>query len=121
VRAGISSLCGDRGDGLLIVVPPDRLVLRFPPATVVSYRDQGTRVLAEVQRCEWAPAGGPPVRYALAWSRAGARQEQAVPAWDVELPPGTAAPWLAAKEDWFPPGPGRCECAVWFPSGPCSF
>ena len=32
----------------------------FPPATVVSYRDRGARVLAEVQRCVWAPAGGPP-------------------------------------------------------------
>ncbi len=67
----------------------------FPPATVVSYRDQGTRVLAEVQQCVWAPAGGPPVRYALTWSRAGNRQEEIIPAWEVELPPGTAAPWLA--------------------------
>jgi hypothetical protein len=81
----------------------------FPPATVVSYRDQGTRVLAEVQRCVWAPAGGPPVRYALLWSRTapgggiGTCQEEIVPAWEVELPPRTTAPWLAAP----PPGLSR--------------
>ena len=74
----------------------------FPPATVVSYRDQGARVLAEVQRCVWAPAGGPPARYALVWSRPapggglGTCQEEIVPAWEVELPPGTSAPWMAA-------------------------
>ena len=74
----------------------------FPPATVVSYRDQGARVLAEVQRCVWAPAGGPPARYALVWSRTapgggvGTCQEEIVPAWEVELPPGTSAPWMAA-------------------------
>ena len=74
----------------------------FPPATVVSYRDRGTRVLAEVQRCVWAPAGGPPARYALVWSRpapgggSGTRQEDIVPAWEVELPPRTIAPWLAS-------------------------
>lgn len=78
----------------------------FPPATVVSYRDRGTRVLAEVQRCVWAPAGGPPARYALAWWRespgggAGTPQEEIVPAWEVELPPGTTARWLASP----PPG-----------------
>ncbi len=75
----------------------------FPPATVVSYRDRGTRVLAEVQRCVWAPAGGPPARYALTWSRqtpgsgTGTRQDQIVPAWEVELPPETTAPWLASS------------------------
>jgi len=59
-------------------------------------------VLAEVQRCVWAPAGGPPSRYALAWSRpapgggSGTRQEDIVPAWEVELPPRTIAPWLAS-------------------------
>ena len=74
----------------------------FPPATVVSYRDRRARVLAEVQRCVWEPVGGPPARYALAWSRAspddgiGTRQEEIVPAWEVELPPGTAASWLAS-------------------------
>jgi hypothetical protein len=74
----------------------------FPPATVVSYRDRDARVLAEVQRCVWAPAGGPPARYALAWSRpapgggSGIRQEEVVPAWEVELPPRTIAPWLAS-------------------------
>lgn len=68
----------------------------FPPATVVSYRDQGARVLAEVQRCVWAPVGGPPVRYALIWSRAGMRQEDIVPAWEAELPPGAAALWLSS-------------------------
>jgi len=76
----------------------------FPPATVVSYRDRGARVLAEVQRCVWAPAGGPPARYALAWSRDspgdGIRQEEIVPAWEVELPPGTTASWLVSP----PPG-----------------
>jgi hypothetical protein len=80
----------------------------FPPATVVSYRDRGTRVLAEVQRCVWAPAGGPPARYALFWSRPAAGgggncQEEIVPAWEVELPPGATAPWLAAP----PPSPSR--------------
>ena len=74
----------------------------FPPATVVSYRGRGTRVLAEVQQCVWAPAGGPPARYALAWSRpaagggGGNRQEEIVPAWEVELPPRMIAPWLAS-------------------------
>jgi hypothetical protein len=74
----------------------------FPPATVVSYRDQGARVLAEVQGCVWAPAGGPPARYALLWSRPvpggglGTCQEETVPAWEVELPPRTIAPWLAS-------------------------
>jgi hypothetical protein len=73
----------------------------FPPATVVSYRDRGVRVLAEVQRCIWAPAGGPPARYALFWHRpgdspSGCSQEQIVPAGQVELPPGTSAPWMAA-------------------------
>ena len=77
----------------------------FPPATVVSYRDRGARVLAEVQQCVWAPAGGPPARYALFWSRPAAGgggncQEEVVPAWEVELPPGTTAPWLASP----PPG-----------------
>ena len=46
----------------------------FPPAAVVSYRDRGARVLAEVQRCVWAPAGGPPARYALVWSRDSPRR-----------------------------------------------
>lgn len=54
-----------------------------------------------LQRCVWAPAGGPPARYALAWSRpapggSGTRQEDIVPAWEVELPPRTIAPWLAS-------------------------
>ena len=73
----------------------------FPPATVVSYRDRGARVLAEVQRCVWAPAGGPPP--ATPWpgpgqppAAVGTRQEEIVPAWEVELPPGTIAPWLAS-------------------------
>jgi hypothetical protein len=34
----------------------------FPPATVASYRDQGTRALAEVLHCVWSPADGPPAR-----------------------------------------------------------
>lgn len=56
----------------------------------------------------WAPAGGPPVRYALVWSRPapggglGTCQEEIVPAWEVELPPGTSAPWMAAP----PPAAG---------------
>jgi len=82
----------------------------FPPATVVSYRDRGTRVPAEVQRCVWAPAGGPPARYALAWSRESpgdgtdTRQEEIVPAWEVDLPPGTTAPWLASPPAGARPG-----------------
>ena len=78
----------------------------FPPATVVSYRDRGARVLAEVQQCVWAPAGGPPARYALVWSRPatggglGTCQEEIVLAREVDLPPGTIAPWLASP----PPG-----------------
>jgi hypothetical protein len=85
----------------------------FPPATVVSYRDQGTRVLAEVQECVWAPAGGPPARYALLWSRPapggglGTCQEEIVPAWEVELPPGTSAPWMAAA-----PSPAAAPAAA---------
>jgi hypothetical protein len=91
----------------------------FPPATVVSYRDRGTRVLAEVQRCVWVPAGGPPTRYVLAWSRenpgGGTRQEEIVPTWEVELTPGTAAPWLAS----LPPGaPGPEAGEFLFSDGP---
>jgi hypothetical protein len=60
-----------------------------------------TLVKSKSMPCVWAPAGGPPARYALAWSRDSredgtpGRQEETAPAHEVELPPGTTTPWLA--------------------------
>ncbi|RSD26416.1 hypothetical protein [Amycolatopsis eburnea] len=70
----------------------------FPPGTVVSCQDGGRRVLAEIDRCRWAPAGGGPTHYDVHWFGAPGevphRAEQLVTAEDVQLPSGTAAPWM---------------------------
>lgn len=77
----------------------------LPPGTVVRYQDGDSCVLAQVDQCVWSPTGGAPTHYALHWfrdyedHRGSRRGEHVVPAGEVRLPPGTAAPWMASKRD----------------------
>lgn len=72
----------------------------YPPGTVLRYRDGKELVLAEVDRCVWAPSGGAPTGYAVHWFRRRdpggfRRAEEIVPAAEVSLPRGATAPWMS--------------------------